>query len=142
MRVKREYGVRYVRCAHINLWLFIELCSDHARSINYYGDRNARLYRTQIPDEEGSPSIFMKLLFLLLFDAPSTYLINLRDLYVNQVLYAEGWRKYIESLCNNWHDMILWVCSSFYFTKLTNSWAARPRCYSLVWTFEIHKGFT
>ena len=87
--------------------------ADSTRFINYYGERNARLYRPQMVDEEES-SIFMKIFFLLLFDAPSTYLSTIRKVYIDNVLYGDDWRKYVETTCNNWHDMILWVGAPFY----------------------------
>lgn len=63
--------------------------------------------------EEEASSIFMKLFFLLLFDAPSTHLTTLREFYVDEVLYTDGWRTFMEVLLNDWHDMILWVCVLF-----------------------------
>jgi hypothetical protein len=51
----------------------------------------------------------MKVFFLLLFDAPSTHLSTLRNFYVDKVVYTDGWRKFMEALSNDWHNMILWV---------------------------------
>ncbi|KAF8531098.1 hypothetical protein JB92DRAFT_245273 [Gautieria morchelliformis] len=47
--------------------------------------------------------------FLLLFDAPSTHLTTLRKFYVDKVVYTDMWRKSMEALTNDWHNMILWA---------------------------------
>ncbi|KAF8525596.1 hypothetical protein BU17DRAFT_83896 [Hysterangium stoloniferum] len=80
----------------------------HARFINYYGEPEARLHRKQIAVEEwATPHPLMKVVFLALFDAPSVRLSTLRELYSGKVVYAEGWRKCMEQLCESWGDMIL-----------------------------------
>lgn len=97
-----------------------DIPTDTARFINYYGERDARLFRTQMAGSEDglegssilvkiSSSILMKIIFWLFFDAPSTHLNTLRKLYVDEVLYTEAWVKYMEGMCTDWHDMILWV---------------------------------
>ncbi|KAF8524409.1 caspase domain-containing protein [Hysterangium stoloniferum] len=79
-----------------------------ARFINYHGELGARLFRTQFEVIEWkSRHPIMKLVFLVLFDAPSIHLTALCDLYAGKVLYAEGWRKCMDHLCKNWQDMIL-----------------------------------
>jgi hypothetical protein len=59
--------------------------------------------------EEKSSPIYMRLIFFLLFDAPSTHLTSLRELYVDRVIYVYGWQKYMGFLCSDWHNMIIWV---------------------------------
>ncbi|KAF8586599.1 hypothetical protein K439DRAFT_1631481 [Ramaria rubella] len=81
----------------------------NARFINYFGERDARLYRSHIAVDDKPSSIFMKIIFLLLFDAPSTHLTILNELYIDQVLYTDGWRKFMDALLNDWNDMILWA---------------------------------
>ncbi|KAF8531116.1 hypothetical protein JB92DRAFT_2825266 [Gautieria morchelliformis] len=80
-----------------------------SRAVNHFGERGARLYRTQIEEEESSSPIFMKFIFFLLFGAPSIHLRSLRKLYPDNVIYTYGWQKYMEALCNEWHNMILWA---------------------------------
>ncbi|KAF8524462.1 hypothetical protein JB92DRAFT_3109514 [Gautieria morchelliformis] len=80
-----------------------------SRANHHFGERGARLYRTQIEIKEASSPIYMKLFYLLLFDAPSTHLRGLRELYPDNVIHADGWQKYMEALCNDWHNMILWA---------------------------------
>jgi len=81
----------------------------HTRFINFFGEKNARLFRTQIKPEEKPPSVWLKIAFLLLFDAPSTHLITLQELWVDEVLYSEGWRKFMEALVADWQDLIFWT---------------------------------
>lgn len=64
---------------------------------------------------EEETSIFMKLIFLLLLNAPSGHLTALRECYVDEILYTEVWQKFIEILLKSWQDMILWVYASFFF---------------------------
>jgi hypothetical protein len=89
----------------------IILLPDHARVINFYGERYPRLFRSQlsVPEEPSKSSRLMKIVFLLLFDAPSTHLTTLQEFYIDQVIYSEGWRKFIEVLLKDWQDFILWV---------------------------------
>ncbi|KAF8464220.1 hypothetical protein JB92DRAFT_3150256 [Gautieria morchelliformis] len=79
------------------------------RAVNHFGERGARLYRTQMVKEEDPLPIFMKFAFLLLFDAPSTHLRSLRELSAGNVVYEDAWRTFMEALCNDWHNMILWA---------------------------------
>ncbi|KAF8512518.1 hypothetical protein BU17DRAFT_96162 [Hysterangium stoloniferum] len=79
-----------------------------ARFINFHGELGARLYRTQFEVSNWkSRHPIMKLVFLVLFDAPSIHLTALCDLYAGKVLYADAWRKCMDHLCKNWQDMIL-----------------------------------
>ena len=92
---------------HVDLLIFDVI--DHARFINHYGDRHARLFRKQMVVPEKPASTVMKLVFLLLFDAPSTHLSTLDEFYVDKVIYSDGWRQFIEVLLRDWQDFILWV---------------------------------
>ncbi|KAF8525521.1 hypothetical protein BU17DRAFT_83762 [Hysterangium stoloniferum] len=81
-----------------------------ARFINYHGEPHARLFRTQIEDDSTKPQHpLMKLVFLILFDAPSTHLTTLCEFYSDDVVYTEGWRKCVDHLLKDWQDMILWA---------------------------------
>jgi len=79
-----------------------------ARFINFHGELDARLYRTQMEVSDWkSRHPIMKLVFLVLFDAPSIHLTALCDLYAGKVIYTDGWQKSMNNLCKYWQDMIL-----------------------------------
>ncbi|KAF8515479.1 hypothetical protein BU17DRAFT_93470 [Hysterangium stoloniferum] len=79
----------------------------NARFINYYGELEARIHRTQIAVGGWATHPLMKLVFLVLFDAPSVQLSTLREVYYGKVVYNERWKKCIDRLCETWGDIIL-----------------------------------
>ena len=84
--------------------------ADKGRFLNYYGHRKPRLYRTQITGEEDPPSYLMQFIFLILFQGPSMHLSRIHELYMDQIIYTEGWRKLVNLLLKDWEDLVLWVC--------------------------------
>ncbi|KIJ27569.1 hypothetical protein M422DRAFT_37700 [Sphaerobolus stellatus SS14] len=85
------------------MWSFIY----RGRFYNYHGLRTPRLYRTQI-EEKRSKSYSMWFISIILFGAPNMHLKTIRELYVDHLIYQEGWRRLIELLLNDWQDLILW----------------------------------
>ena len=56
----------------------------------------------------------MKIFFLLLLNAPNTTLNKLNKLWVDKMIYAEQWEKFVTDLLRDWTDISLLVRSFQY----------------------------
>ncbi|KAG9221645.1 hypothetical protein CCMSSC00406_0005558 [Pleurotus cornucopiae] len=88
---------------------FMHIRARH-RFINFHGQPAARLCRNQaIYDESDGRSYLITLLSPMLFSAPEVHLRMLRDIYVDQVVYATHINKVISRLNNEWQEFILYA---------------------------------
>jgi hypothetical protein len=79
------------------------------RHVCHFGEEVARLSREQriferIPSKR---SILMNLVFKALFDLPDIYEKELSGLWVDQLAYANPWKKYMSSQLNEWNSYAL-----------------------------------
>ncbi|KAF7426196.1 hypothetical protein PC9H_008563 [Pleurotus ostreatus] len=88
---------------------FMHIRARH-RFINFHGQPAARLGRNQaIYDESDGRSYLITLLSPMLFSAPEVHLRMLRDIYVDQIVYAMHINKVISRLNNEWQEFILYA---------------------------------
>ncbi|KAL4258997.1 hypothetical protein AB1N83_007696 [Pleurotus pulmonarius] len=80
------------------------------RFINFHGQPTARLCRNQaVYDESNGRSYLITLLSPMLFSAPEVHLRMLRDIYVDQIVYAAHVNKAISKLNSEWQEFILYA---------------------------------
>ncbi|KAF4564664.1 hypothetical protein EYR36_002602 [Pleurotus pulmonarius] len=80
------------------------------RFINFHGQPTARLCRNQaVYDESNGRSYLITLLSPMLFSAPEVHLRMLRDIYVDQIVYAAHVNKAIDKLNREWQEFILYA---------------------------------
>lgn len=93
------------------------LVKAHHRFINFYGEQSARLSRDQyiVNPPPQMTSFFRRTAFLILFNEPRYYANELRNLYVDDNVYAEPWSNFSSYCINQWKDVLYWVSTLIMF---------------------------
>lgn len=92
----------------------------HSRFINLYGQADgARLARNQSTEPGRDQRICrpIRAAFMLLLCQPYRELEELRSLWVDNIVYTEHWRTFVESRMQEWQSVSLMVCVPDTFVK-------------------------
>jgi hypothetical protein len=85
----------------------------HSRFINLYGQSDcARLARNQstLPESAKPDSKMLRVLSAILLHQPHRELNELKDLWVDKIVYTEHWRTFLGTQMKEWKSISLLVC--------------------------------
>ncbi|KAF7366168.1 hypothetical protein MVEN_00493800 [Mycena venus] len=87
------------------LWTF-----ENDKFYNFHGETFARLDgRTSVFGYVPAHSLILRILTPILFNAPSGHLRTLEDVYVDEILNLNSWRRVIDTLSLEWQEHVLYA---------------------------------
>ncbi|KAJ7719623.1 hypothetical protein DFH07DRAFT_761081 [Mycena maculata] len=76
---------------------------------NFHGEPCARLEKQKsVFGDSPTRSLLFRITSPLFFNAPISHVRTLEDLYVDELLSYAPWRQFIEGLCDEWQELILY----------------------------------
>ncbi|KAJ7203790.1 hypothetical protein GGX14DRAFT_501350 [Mycena pura] len=94
-----------------NLSIFDSVnCAEYHKFYNFHGETFARLdRRTSVFGHVSARSILLRILTPILFNAPSSHLRTLEEVYVDEVLNLSSWCRVVDTLSLEWQEHILFA---------------------------------
>jgi len=85
--------------------------SAHWRFLYFHGQRHARLLCGQTVYNTTKPkrSVVFSFLSPLLYFAPEASLVEMEQLWTDEVILERAWKSFMTRLLSEWNDSILWV---------------------------------
>ena len=118
---------KYIICVVARLWAqvgklsVLSLCTASSligyvaarhRFMNFYGEECARLSRDQrvvnMPPEN-VPFLLRALSGITLFGIPRRYAAELENLWIDNIVYAEPWKAFVNKCVDEWRETALWT---------------------------------
>jgi hypothetical protein len=93
----------------------LNFSSAHARFLHLHGRNGARLDRDHSVHAQKLPksSVISTLSSLVLFSAPEVHLIELENLWVDNIVNYDSWKSFMDKLLSEWQEFMLYVRYAF-----------------------------
>ncbi|KAJ6524199.1 hypothetical protein B0H19DRAFT_1276646 [Mycena capillaripes] len=100
---KNYYGGTFVISRF--MWSFVS-----HKFYHFYGEPCARLQsQTSVFEDMPARSLMFRITAPLLFNAPISHVRTLEGIYVDELLSHVPWRSFLEKLCSEWQELVLYA---------------------------------